>query len=287
MEVNLFKLGDVGTEGRPQSGAVLGEVVDAKTGAPVIGVRLRLYDLLSGEVFSDVSDPTTNQFSISSSQYPDFQLGVEFSRNGYKTMKTSVAQLQGIDQVALMPVGPQLWLALAAIAALVYFAQARKKAVGSVSVADVMPFLLIGGGILAFSVVKKILESLGIWDSQATKDLDAAANNPNSFWSPTYWQTVNPSNTGWTYAINRTTADAWAAEIYNSFGVFNDCEECAIAVFKRCRTKANCSFLAYAFQAAYGEDLLTFLRGGWWPQDRLSDSDVAVINDYINRLPNY
>jgi hypothetical protein len=91
----------------------------------------------------------------------------------------------------------------------------------------------------------------------------------------------------YTHAITEQTALSWCAEIEDAFGAFNDCEECAIGVFKRCYTQANASFLCWVFVNHYGEDMLTYLRGGWWPQDRLSDADVNQINQYISNLPKW
>jgi hypothetical protein len=162
----------------------------------------------------------------------------------------------------------------------------KKRRVGKLDSGEVMNWALIAVGVLGFSFVKQILESLGIWKSRDTKDLDNASTDPNSWWNP-LWFTSKPLDVSYTYAISRATADAYAREIYNAFGPVNDCEECAIAVFKRCKTKANASFISYAFNQLTGQDLLSFLRGGSWPQDRLSDSDVATINNYINSLPNW
>jgi hypothetical protein len=75
-------------------------------------------------------------------------------------------------------------------------------------------------------------------------------------------------------------------QILDSFGAFNDNEEQAIAVFHQLKTKANVSFLAEIFYRMTGQDLLTYLRGGIWPQDRLSDSDVNAINQFLSKLPN-
>lgn len=178
-------------------------------------------------------------------------------------------------------------LQMAILAAGIYFiAKKKNKKVGELKTGDILPWLLIAVGVFGFSLIKKFLETIGIWDSKETKDLDSAATNPNSFWSPNFWRS-KPSNIPWSYAISQPTAEAWANDIDEAFGPFNDDEEAAIAVFKRARTKANISFLSEVFSERYGQDLLTYLRGGWWPQDRLSDSDVAIINNYVSRLPNY
>lgn len=178
-----------------------------------------------------------------------------------------------------------LLIASAGILFLVF--RKKKKAVGKISAGDVTPFILIGGALLAFSAVNKLFTFLGIFRSKDTKNLDQEASNPNSPWSPNYWIVWKEKGVKWSYAIDEPTAYAWLEELRDAFGWFNDCEECAIAVLKRCRTKSNLSFLAWVFQKYWGEDLLTYLRGGWWPEDRLSDEDVNTIDKYISKLPNY
>ncbi len=175
----------------------------------------------------------------------------------------------------------------AALAAIFLFAKQKKRKVGELTVSSILPFIVIAIAILGFDIVRRLLISLGIWDGKDTRHLDQEGTNPESFWNPNYWQTVKPADKNYSFAITSTTATAWAKEIYNAFGPFNDCEECAIAVFKRCKTQANASFISWAFNLKYGQDLLTFLRGGVWPQDRLSDADVNTINNYINKLPKY
>lgn len=165
--------------------------------------------------------------------------------------------------------------------------QKQNGKVGKLDIKDIEAIAIIIGGLIALSLIKKILESLGIWDSKDTTQLDAAATDPNSFWNPNYWQTIKPASANWTYAIDRATAESWAKEIWDAAGAFNDCESCMIAVMKRCKTRANASYLAYVFQQIYGADLLTWLRGGTWPNDRLSDADVNTINNYILSLPKY
>lgn len=162
----------------------------------------------------------------------------------------------------------------------------RKKKVGKITKAEILPIVAIGGGVLGFTLLKQLFEKLGIWDSADTKELNADSSNPLSPWSPIYWRN-KPANVPFTYAITTTTAQAYSKELYDAFGAFNDCEECAKAVIKRLRTKANLSFLADVFSTVYGQDLLSFLRGGYWPQDRLSDADVNELNQYVKNLPAY
>lgn len=169
---------------------------------------------------------------------------------------------------------------LAAIGLLLYMLQENKK-VGKIEKKDIWNFVLIAGVVLSFDVIKKLLEGIGIWKTADTKGLDQAATDPSSWWNPSYYQQFS----SYTYTINTTQAQDYAKRIYDAFGFFNDCEECVKSVFYELRTKSNVSFLSKVFQDRYGQALLPFLRGGIWPQDRLSDADVAEINNYISKLP--
>lgn len=258
---------------------VTGYVVDDKTGMSLSGtVQL----IINGTALEAVSFTDTYQGWTT---YNPSQASIRFAVKGYQAQTIPFTQLMIAPDVLMKKAFPWWILLMMAGAVMVY----RKKTgkVGKLSTGDIFPIMLIVGGAIGFGLIKDVLEFLGLWKSQDTKDLDAASTDSGNFWNPNYWMTIKPADKNWTYAIDSNTALSWAREIFDSFGAFNDCEECAIAVTKRCRTKANFSFLAYIFQQEYSQDLLTFLRGGWWPQDRLSDADVNTINQYISTLPNY
>lgn len=226
------------------------------------------------------------KLDIDTVNYPLSSYTLTVKANGFKTLATTLDKITDTT-IFLQKANRLPFLELIAAASILAYAAKKKKKVGALTMDEVKPFLFIGGGILAFDSVKRILEGLGFWKSEATKNLDDASTNPANYWNPNFWRTVNPSGTGWTYAIDVTTAQQWLSELRDAFGAFNDNEEQAIGILKRCRTQANLSFLADIFNRTYGEDLLTWLRGGWWPQDRLSDADVYTVNNYISRLPKY
>jgi len=135
-------------------------------------------------------------------------------------------------------------------------------------------------GLVYFGVLNPLLKALGLKDSAETEQLNKEAETPLSVWSATLWQ-----NTPGAVLIRQVDTNAYCKTIYDSFGAFNDCEECAIAVFKGLKYKTQVSWLAYQFAEIYGQDLLSFLRGGNWPQDRLSDTTVSELTAYLNKLP--
>lgn len=232
------------------------------------------------------SDGINPQVKIYTADWPLSLFKVTIKATGFKTVVVTLDKITDTT-IFLQKKSSLAILELIAAAGIIAFARKKKKKVGSLTMDEVRPFLYIGGGLLAFDSVKRILEGLGIWKSTATKGLDDTSTNPNSFWNPNFWRTVKPDGANWTYAIDVTTAQQWLSDLRNAFGAFNDDEETAIGVFKRCRTQANCSFLADIFNRTYNQDLLSWLRGGFWPQDRLSDADVYTINNYISRLPKY
>lgn len=255
---------------------------------PLPGVRYRVSSK-SGALASD-EDVTNNEgyFAIGiedDSWFSDTVLEITSAPAGFAIESIPVSELRDGLTIYLRPKTLNI-VAVASVIAALLLLQQKKKKVGKLSMSDIGPIAMIGVGVLGFTFFKQLMEKLGIWDSKDNKELDEAAIDPNSAWSPTFWQN-KPANEAWSYAITQSVANGYANEIYNAFGAFNDCEECAKAVIKRLRTKANLSFLAWCFSNVYGQDLLSFLRGGYWPQDRLSDADVNELNNYIKNLPNY
>ncbi len=143
--------------------------------------------------------------------------------------------------------------------------------------------LIIAGaaaGLIYFGILDPLLKFLGIKTSADSAALDSAASNPNSFWSPQFWK--NQRNA---IIMTRSSAESIAKNVYDAFGAFNDNEEQAIGALKALHYQTQVSFLSDVFFQLYSMDLITFLRGGSWPQDRLSDSDVQDLNLYLSKLP--
>lgn len=273
------------TQIKTSSYTINGTVVDSK-GRAIDGVTMAFR--LIGES-SDTGSPEPlagNSYGIEIEYTELKNYEAIFRAKGYITHAIALDILIEMPTVTLTEnKNIPIWAILAVAAAVIIYRKKRKK-VGAFNMGDLLPIALILGGVLAFDVIKRILEALGLWDSKDTKELDDVSSDPSSAWNPNFWK-QKPSNVAWTYAITTTQALQYAKEIYDSFGAFDDCEECAKGVFRQLRTKANVSFLADNFQQKYGKDLLDFLRGGLWPKDRLSDADVAEINRYIQQLPNY
>jgi hypothetical protein len=262
-----------------------GFIYSAKDKNGITGVTTYLVQISTKKQISDEFVVSTNNYSAWCGEDIAEDTAVVFKKRGFTTKTVPIVVLHQDPDVYMQPGIPVATILLVVAAVAIYRKQTKK--VGAFTTSDVWPIILIAGGFLAFDLVKQILETLGLWKSKETKNLDAEAQDPSSAWSTTYWQTIKPPDKPWTYAITTSVADAYAKEIYDAMGFFDDCEECAKAVFRRLKTKANLSYLAYIFDKKYNYDLLDFVRGGNWPKDRLSDSDVNEINEYISRLPNY
>lgn len=216
----------------------------------------------------------------------DEQATVIFKAPGYVQLNVPVMILAEMPDVTLTESKAIPWTYVMLVSGAVIWYYNKTKKVGKLNKDDILPIVLLIGGVLGFSVIKKILEGLGLWDSADTKDLDNASTNPLKWWNPNFWMS-KPPDVSYTNPITESTARQFANTIYNSFGAFNDNEEQAINVFKMLPSQAAGSFLAYVFGNTYNMDLLTFLRGGSWPQDRLSDADVNLIDNYVSNLPKY
>lgn len=140
---------------------------------------------------------------------------------------------------------------------------------------------LIGG----FSIIRKILIELGLFQSQEGQEYDENVSSPKSFWNPLFWQqgpvgTFLITHAGCTWLYN---------EIYDSFGVLGDDEARIFAAFKTLKTQSQLSYFSDWVQRNKGKDLLKWLKGtDWGPVgDHLSVAEIAVITDYVKKLPKY
>lgn len=263
-------------------------------GTPAIPLTIAIRYKPTGQLIGDPGTIQTNNYAVWTDKSGNDIL-ISFTSPGMAEITRSFSALMANPTIQFSAAGSTqkagggIITAAAALAVLLAVLNYQKRTgkVGKLSTADLFPIFLLVGGVIAFDIIRRILEAVGLWKDRDEKDLDNAATDPGSFWNPNYWRNVLPSGAAYTYAIDLPTATQWASEIYNAFGVFNDNEEQVFNVFRRCKTRANASYIAYAFGLKYGEDLLKFLRGGWWPQDRLSDADVNEITKFINKLPKY
>lgn len=212
------------------------------------------------------------------------ELTVLFTSQGYASVKRTGGELISNGNIVLAKTN--FLILIVAAGAMFWILRNKQKKVGKLETKDITPWLLIAGAALGFVLFKQLMEALGLWKDPDERRLDDLSKDANSFWNPNFWST-KPTGTNYTNPITLSTAKQYAGEIYNSFNALNDCEECVKGVFRRIASQASASYIAYAFNITYGKDLLDFLRGGVWPQDRLSDKDVNEITNYVLTLPKY
>ena len=142
--------------------------------------------------------------------------------------------------------------------------------------------LLIGGGLIAFSAIKRLLIAGGLAAGPGTQAASQLIIDPNSYFKPSYYKKVGGR------LVVRSRAEQLAAQIHNAFGIFQDDFNAIIAAFSQLPSKSAVSFLADIFQQRYNEDLLTFLTngGGLLPWDGLSDNQLKTLIAFTNKLPN-
>lgn len=249
-----------------------------------------------GEILTDLTIATVN-LSTGESYFgdtvlPDGRYSVEFdlpvndndalkvSKKGYQTIYVYLKDLAAMPNLILETAGnfPVLPLVLG-LSAVYLLSRSEKKQVGRIEPVDIQNILLITGGVLAVSLVKQLLDKLGLGkDPGATE-----ATDPMSAWNPTFWQQFS----SYSYAITQAQAADYSKQIHDAFTIWNDDYNRIAAVFRLMKTKANVSYLAYVFNQIYGEDLLSFLGdgGGVLPWDGLSQIHLQTLIDLVHNLP--
>lgn len=284
----------------PQTRAYIytGNIVSSETGEPIPSATVTLFvnnvpvqRILSdraGSFYVTMQSPAES-INISSASYTSFT----WPASEYQHTFELEPNKKELDPVVLPPVAKKhnsQWLLIVA-AIMVIYETSKKKNGGSVGKVDLGTIVAIAAGgiaLVGFDVVKKFLEKLGIWDNPHTKNLDHQAGDPGSPWSPNFWRTgpVGTKLLPVYYMVDML------AQLKSAFGFWDDDEAMAIGVFKKLTTQSQLSFFADWFNTTdehgnAGGDLLAWLRGSAWPNDRLSDSEVDEINQYILNLPKY
>jgi hypothetical protein len=132
--------------------------------------------------------------------------------------------------------------------------------------------LLVGGGLLAFTAIKRLLIAGGIAAGPGTQSASQQITDPGSYWKPLYYRRTGG------VLVQRATAERLAKQIHNAFGLFQDDFNAVMAAFSQLKTKAAISFVADVFQQRYRQDLLTFLTngGGSYPGTVLAIANFAL-----------
>lgn len=262
-------------------------VYDFETGQP-IKFKSVISDAVTKEVLSTFeSDGINPEFKINLGGFPVSSFNFKISAPGKKTISGPLASLS--DDTIYLVKENFPYLQLIAVAALFAYAAKKKKSVGALDEKDLKLIALGLGGVISFSLLTKLLQSLGLWKSADTKALDVAASDPNSFWHPAFYLKLLSQGVKWSTGITATTADQWLRELDDAFSFFGDNEAKVKGILLRCQTQATMSFLAWEYNRNTGGDFLAYLRGQekWYPWGGLSDYDINEVNKYISQLPKY
>lgn len=268
-----------------------GTVVDSVTGEPIQSATV---SVMQGDSVSAMAITNSQgEFFISVEGQAE---AIEITAAEYKGWKWPASEQQHKFELerkvkdlppVLLPGGAggnsMLWLLL--LGGAVVYNESQKKKVGKVDTGTVVA---VGAGVLlltGFSVVKKLLEGIGIFQSQDGKDYEQHLSNPGSFWNPGFWE-KGPSGTK---LITQAGCEWLYNEIYDSFGFWGDDENRIYAAFKTLTTQSQLSYFAWWLLRNKNMDLLRWLHGSNFGPvgDHLSVSEIAVITDYFKRLPQW
>jgi hypothetical protein len=264
---------------------ITGTIKDAQTGNAINDAKVQE---VYYEADNNLLTPIGNIFSapggnysltvdnLSSDQY------FQFTAPGYNLYYANDISLASNPNVLLLKEPVKTGEILFPLALLALIMTKKKATMGKLQTKDVYPYLLIGGVLVVTGALKKMLTSLGILTSADTTALDTANTNPESFWNPDFWRQFTSFPNG---SLTQAEAVQMLSEIDASFGVISDNVAQVTGVFKKLTSQAEVSYLSYMATKISNTDLLTYLRGGTWPNDRLSDSEVQSINLFLSKLP--
>ena len=143
--------------------------------------------------------------------------------------------------------------------------------------------IAVVGGIAYFGIVKPILNSLDVGNTQGQQDYDAQMalpNNQNPF-------SANYSVTGTATMTNDQYA-ALADQLYGDLGYLWIGEPDILNIFSQMKSKTDVSELAYQLRQQNSVDLLPFLKKGrsFTPFDNgISKDALSTIIHEVNALP--
>jgi len=256
--------------------------VYTNTLVPVRGAVIQLVSLRTRSVLSK-AETLVSEFYEAWTNLDPATVGVKFLKAGYASKVIPINDLVQKGDVYLVPgSSPSAALApalLIAAALAIGNKKNRSAKVGKLDKSDIQIAFLVAGGVVAFSLVRKVLDKLGL-GPDPVKPVEA---DPNSAWKPSYWRQFS----NYSYTITESSARTFAQTVYNSFGLFKDDYAAVLNVFSQMRTKANVSFLSYVFSNEYNTDLLSFLSdgGGILPWDGLSSDHLKTLISYVDKLP--
>lgn len=289
-----------------------GRVTDKQTGNAIPFASVKIFTDGNEYTGVGVSADANGEFKLSNdvAQWPNYALisAAEFEpvmielyedwATGYNY--SLVRKVKELDPVIVTSDGNKdkknlAWLLLIPLA--VAATNNKGKKVGDVGFN--MPTVLTAGAALlvfkGFDVLSNIFSFLGLGKDKEDQAAGNDASNPDSPLKGKLY--VNAAADKKTAAFNSLVSDPngsnnkvnrLAETLISSFGGWNDDEAQAIGVFKTFRTQIEASCFAYIWTDVWGyPDLNEWLRGDAYPNDRLSNDEIADIISYLKNLPKY
>jgi hypothetical protein len=144
--------------------------------------------------------------------------------------------------------------------------------------------IITTASVVGLFVVYKVLERLGIiQSSEEIKEAKELKKNLTNLESSNYWDFNKFLSTvpQGTLVLTQGGASAYADDIWNAKGVFNDDEDKVFAVFRAMKTQSQVASLAKRFNQKYSKDLYTFIRGFF------NDEEMITVKKLLDAKPKY
>lgn len=259
-------------------------LVDSTTGATIPNGQAVQYSgqtvqqtlqMPTGELNIDIPSDPSVYYIFSAPGYGNIQdTGTDLLANGASSTAIYMTASTGFPKsTSLIVIGAGLLL-------LLMMKKKKKKAVSGID-DDIMPVVLIGGALLAFGGLNKILQALGIEKSAAATALLTSGSSVTSAWNPNFYKQYTSG-----ILFDQPTADATATAIYDAFGFLNlgyDFDT-IVAAIKTCQSQAEVSQVAASFNTQYNKDLYSFLySGGLFAS--LTTDEMSQLTTYVSGLP--
>jgi len=145
---------------------------------------------------------------------------------------------------------------------------------------DLLPWALVAGAVIVYSLGSGLLEKLGLKESSSGKAIKAQLNSTNNGFSPTFWKgykyVPETSNT----VINAATASNWAKVIGAAVWGPGTDEAKIYGILRSCKCKCDVSRVADAYGVIYKESFIDRLA------DEFNEAEMAQAIAIVNSLPN-
>jgi len=182
------------------------------------------------------------------------------------------------------------WLLIAAGAAILLSEKKKKAAVGKIefNTSTVITGAAILVALKGFNLLDQLLAAFGLGKDKDDRAFDDENADPESPLKPTIYTNAPTDKRTKAMAYVQPKATQWGNDLISSFGYFYDDEAQAIGVFKKFRSQIEASCFAYIWEDTWGyPDLLQWLKGESYPNDRLDTGEINEIIAYLHALPLY